>query len=187
MTTKAGSHADHIRTYTSQTSVDGQTTWAENVVIASNYTSNPLAVPTVTATTYTANRAVGTLLTFSNAFDAAGSGVLLSIAIRMKTVQTAGFKLAVFNANPTATTITDNGAIAIAAADIAKLAGIFDLSNTYSSALGTHTLYQLNNIGAVVAAGAGNTSLYGVLFTTGTPTFASTSDIVNVGLGIRKD
>lgn len=149
-------------------------------------TANPSVTPTVTASSaYTANTVVGGLLTFANSVDTAGSGLLQSIVINSKSVQTAGFKLAVFNANPTASTFTDNVAPSINSADVNKLIGIYDLSGTYSSALGTHTIYQYDSIGKLFAIPSG-TALYGALLTTGTPTFSSNTD-VTVALSIIKD
>lgn len=147
-------------------------------------TAKIAVTPTITSgSAYTTGNVVGGKLTFSSALLTAGSGVLESISIRCKSVQTATFLLALFDSNPTNTTWTDKTAPSINAADIPFLVGIYQLAS-FSSSLGTHTIYNLNGISQTLAAGA--TTLYGVLVVTGTPTFASTSDITAV-LGILQD
>jgi hypothetical protein len=132
--------------------------------------------PTVTAAAYSANNCVGGLLTFTNAFGAAQSGVLESVTLSLKTGSvTAGFKLYLFNANPSNTTWTDKASPSINAADVGKLIGPPLSLTAYDNGLGTHTLYGIDGIGRQLSSA--NTSLYGVLVTTGTPTFASTSDV----------
>lgn len=138
-------------------------------------TGSVLVSPTVSTSAYVAGYDVGGLLTFSSVFAAAASGQLSSIYITTKDVQTAGFKLYIFKANPTNSTWTDHAAPAINAADIPNLVGVYVLAAP-DSGLGTVTVYNLDGIGKSIATGGGST-LYGILVTTGTPTFASTSDI----------
>lgn len=140
--------------------------------------------PTVTAAiAYVAGNEVGGLLTFGNTLALAGSGLIQSITLKSKTVQTVGFKLYIFKANPVNTVWTDKTAPAINVADIANLVGVYPLSSG-DSGLGTHTVYNLDGIGKTIAAGA--TTLYGILVTTGAPTFASTSDLT-VSIGVLQD
>jgi hypothetical protein len=139
--------------------------------------------PTVTASAYATGNVVGGKITFSNALLTAGSGVLESIWLKIKTVQTATFQLSLFDSNPTNSTWTDKAAPAINVADLPFLIGTYALS-TPLSVLGTETIYTLDAIGHAINAGA--TTLYGILTVTGTPTFGSTSDI-SVALGILQD
>lgn len=139
--------------------------------------------PTVTAAAYATGNVVGGKITFSSALLAAGSGVLESIWLKIKTVQTATFQLSLFDSNPTNSTWTDKAAPAINVADLPFLIGTYVLS-TPLSVLGTETIYNLNAIAQAINAGA--TTLYGILTVTGTPTFGSTSD-VSVCLGLLQD
>ena len=158
--------------------------------------ANPMAVnnqgrtvkvsvtPTITqSSAYTAGNEVGGLLTFSSAFDVRDSGILQTITVTCQSTQTAGMKLYLFRSNPTNSTWSDKAAPAINAADIPYLFGPYVLS-TADSGLGTETTWELDGIGAAIAASS--SSLYGVLVTTGTPTFGSTSDCT-VNLTILKD
>jgi hypothetical protein len=139
--------------------------------------------PTVTAAAYATGNVVGGKITFSAALLAAGSGVLESIWLKIKTVQTATFQLSLFDSNPTNSTWTDKAAPAINVADLPFLIGTYALGPA-SSVLGTETIYNLNAIAQAINAGA--TTLYGILTVTGTPTFGSTSD-VTISLGILQD
>jgi hypothetical protein len=139
--------------------------------------------PTISTSAYTAGYVVGGLLTFSNALLTAGTGILQSITLKCKTVQTVGFKLYLFKTNPTNSTWTDHAAPAINAADIPFVTSVRTLSSP-DSGLGTHTIYVDDGIGKVLNPGA--TTLYGILITTGTPTFTSTSDMT-ISIGILQD
>jgi hypothetical protein len=130
--------------------------------------------PTVTASSaYTAGNAVGALITFPSAFLSANSGILHSVRLTSKSVQTAEFDVSFFSALPT-TAFADKTAPAIAAADVALVQPPIKLTNNYSG-LGTHTVYGADGISRPV--NTVGTSAYALIITTGTPTFTSASDI----------
>lgn len=141
--------------------------------------------PTVSTTpAYTAKDVAGGKMTFSSALDSTTlSGILDSIVIRCKSVQTTGFKLALFSDDPSNSTWTDNSIAAINASDIPFLLGVWTLGAPESD-LGTVTLYELDGIGARITGSSA--TIYGVLTVTATPTFASTTDIT-VELRITRD
>lgn len=142
--------------------------------------------PTVTATnSYGANYVVGGLQTFTNAFTATGSGIIQSIKINMKKVESSGFTMILFDANPSNTTWTDAAAAAINAADVAKVKAVVAL-NAYSG-LGTHTALYADGLGIAINAGA--TSLYGVLIANAALTnqFATTDDVTNIDIDVLQD
>jgi hypothetical protein len=128
---------------------------------------------------------MGGKLTFANALrQPTLSGRLTSIAVNCKTVQTNTLLLALFKADPAATTFTDNAAAAIAAGDFDKLIEIFTLGAP-TSKMGTHTSFTLDNINRSIQAAG--TSLYGALINAvGTPTLGSTGDL-SVALGLEQD
>lgn len=148
--------------------------------------SNPSVTPTVTSgSAYSAGQVVGGLLQFANAVDDIRSGVLMAASLATKSVQTTGFKLYLFSAQPAASTFTDKTAPSVNAADAQKLIAVLNFA-TADSGLGTHTLYSLDGIGRAFVLPATTTTLYGVLVTVATPTFTSTSD-VQLTLNILKD
>lgn len=132
--------------------------------------------PTITANTYSAGQEVGGLMTFANAFNTSGRGIIQSIAVDSKTKQTAGtLRLYTFVGNPSNSTWTDRGTPAINAADVFKVRTPIDLPTPYYD-LGTHTVWGAFGVGQAI--NAGGTSLYAVLVATSAlSAFGSTSDI----------
>jgi len=131
---------------------------------------------------YVTGNQVGGLMTFSSAVNSITySGVIDSIVIKSKSIQTSGFNLYLFKTNPTSSTWTDKITPAINASDIPYLIGVYSFDATDDSGLGTITLYQssstLGNGNSPKAIVLTSSNLYGVLVATGTPTFNSTSDI----------
>jgi hypothetical protein len=148
-------------------------------------TTTVTVTPTVTATnSYGANYVVGGLLTFANMFTSTGSGVIQSAWVTCKKIETSGFTLFIFNANPSNTTWTDASVAAINAADVGKVVAAIPLSS--SNALGTDTTAYAYGLGLAVNVAA--TSLYAVLLSNATLTnqFASTSD-VTVSISVLAD
>jgi len=109
-------------------------------------------------------------------------GVLQSIEIKSKAIQSNGFKLYLFDTD-LVTTVTDNAAVSLNAADLPALLGVYSLVN-YDNGLGTMTVYTLDGIGKIIASlNEQASTLYGILTTTAAFTAASTSDL-EVGLGV---
>lgn len=139
------------------------------------------ATPTVSTTAYSTGDVIGTKMSLANmARLAAGPGIVQSIILNSKSSQTGAVDLLLFSADPSASTFTDNAALAINAADEGKLIGVVHLTDWTN--LGTPSVAQSHNPGIAFKLPSG-TSLYGVLVARSTPTLASTSDlklIVNV-------
>lgn len=141
-------------------------------------------IPTVTASTYTSGFVVGGIMTFANALPAGTfNGVLESITLKFKaSVQTGSFAVALFTASPTGT-YTDHAAPTFGATDNPLLLGIYKMTSNTSS-LGTHTIYNLDNINKQIVGSS--TSIYAVVIATATSVaMASTSDM-SLQLGIIK-
>jgi len=144
--------------------------------------------PTVTASAYTAGNVIGGILTFANILLGSPSSsatkwsaILQSISVKFKaTVVIGEIDVAIFTASPSGGTYTDKTAPTFNTADTAKLVGIYAL-NIPESSLGTMTCYNLDGIGAVIDGAS--TSLYAVVTVAGTPTPASTSDVI-VEIGV---
>ena len=142
-------------------------------------TSSPSVTPVITAGAYTAGQEIGGLMTF--AVGGAGSGILESIRVACKSIQTTQLKLYVFDTNPSNSTWTDHSTPAINALDVFSLLDVFPLSSP-DSGLGTHTIWNSDGLGCSFVGA----NLYCILVCVGTPTFASTSGII-VRLGIVDD
>ena len=118
-------------------------------------------VPTLVGTVYGTNYCVGGILTFANAMTNTGSGILQSVSVNSKKINSNQLYFVPFVANPTGSTFADNGAAAIAVADFDKARAPVTLNN--SNILGTHTNSAAYGLGLPIVLGAGVTTLYGLL------------------------
>ena len=138
--------------------------------------------PVVTAASaYTAGNCVGTLFELPNAaLDGSGSAMVKSILATSKGTSAAALVLVLFGKKP-AGTFTDKTAFDPAAADVALITGMCIFGGTWKN-FGTASASIDKDLDVMVTAAVdsttgGSTSLWGVLYTTGTPTFATTSDL----------
>lgn len=87
--------------------------------------TNPIALtatPVVDTAAYANGDCVGGLLTIEDAaFVAAGTGELRRVRLHERSTQAAALQLWVFNANPTASTFTNNAAMVVHADDVGKV------------------------------------------------------------------
>lgn len=161
---------------TDGTGMVGLNAGTNNVGNVGGKTVTVCVTPTVTASNnYGTNYVVGGLLTFANAFTATGSGIIQSVNVNIKKVETNGFTFYPFASNPSNTTWTDAAVAAINANDVFAVRPAIQLSA--SSQLGTQT--TLSAVGLGQAASTGATTLYGVLIANAALTnqFSSTSDV----------
>ena len=136
------------------------------------YESTPTA-PTITAGAYAAGDAVGgvmSILTGGIAGDIANSTVLQDAQLIDRAQQNAIIKLVLFSSSPTA--IADNAAFDVITADDAKVITVITF-DTYTD-VGSRTISEVKNITKAVSS---NTTIYGQMYTTGTPTYTATSDL----------
>jgi len=133
--------------------------------------------PTVQAIVYALGRVIGGVQAIP-LYPVQGSLINLEhITLKFKgSIQTGKFWVALFSAPPVGT-FNDNAAPAIAAADTASLIDIFEMV-TPVSALGTHTIFHLNNIRRTIQAGPATTNIYAVVVAeTASIALGSTSDM----------
>jgi hypothetical protein len=140
----------------------------------------------VTAAAYTAGNAVGAKRTLTSAVRVnGGTGILQSVTLLDRANQKAAMTLFIFDANPAAATITDKAAFVFSTDDLKVIAQInisaSDYVTTNSKALVTY-----GGLGIPLKNAEASTSLYAALVTTGTPTFAATTD-VQLEIGILQD
>lgn len=156
-------------------------------VVAGNvggYTTVIKSAVVVTAAAYSAGNAVGALRTLTNAVRTPGTGILQSVTLLDRANQKQPMTLFIFDSNPAAATITDKAAFVFSTDDLKVIAqvniGAGDYTTTNSKAIA--------NLGglAIPLKAASGTTLYAVLVTSGTPTFAATTD-VQLEVGILQD
>ncbi len=136
---------------------------------------------------YAAADLVGGLLTFDlkGVLDEHQALILDQVLITDLDKQGADFDLLVFKSNPSGTTFTENAALDVADADLAKLVGFVQI--TGDALLNDNGAAMVRNLGLLVPAPADPVSrkLYCALVDrTTTPTYTTTSALV-VTLGFR--
>lgn len=148
--------------------VDAMPVWlATGVVVAT-------AIPAVTAVAYAAGAVIGTKMEFQNmARDAGGTGLLQTVEVFCRSIQTAAVDLVLFHTDPATSTITNNTALSVSAADFDKLIGVIHITDWTN--LGVASLAQADNIAK--AYRLPGTSIYAALVARGALTLTSPADI----------
>lgn len=138
--------------------------------------------PTVTAGAYSANDAVGGLLTFANAaLITGGGGVIKDVIILDDAGQDVEMELWLFDR--TFVAMADNAPWAPSEADLRNLVAIISTGDGAWFAAGTPSAARVECSQRYDCVG---TSLFGQLVTRGTPTFAATDD-VTAKIGLLQD
>ncbi len=136
----------------------------------------PAAAPLTSASAYVAGNVLGAKFTLPNAARlAGGAGLIQSASILCKSANTAAVDLILFSADPTNSTFTDKTALAINAADYAKIVGVIHLTDWTS--LGTAALGQNLAVGLPFRVPAGS-DLFAVMVARGAVTLGSTADLL---------
>ena len=133
--------------------------------------------PTITAGAYSANDAVGGLLTFASAGRATiseGGSILIDVLIVDDAGQDAELELWLFN--QTFTAMSDNAAWAPSEADLENCIAVVSTVGSTWRAAGTPSVINIECTRRIDLISAG-TSLFGQLVTRGTPTYAATDDL----------
>jgi hypothetical protein len=140
--------------------------------------------PTIsTSPAYSLKDAVGGLMTFTNAVRASGgSGTLQAVQIEDKAQQLAALDLVLFDRSITAP--TDNAVFAPSDTELSQCVGHIPFLNADYADLSTNSV--ATRLGLGLSFVLNGTDLFGVLVARGTPTYASTTDIV-VALTIIQD
>jgi hypothetical protein len=144
------------------------------VGLAGSPAYNTTAALVTTSGAYSENDYVGGLITLADAARVDGGTVMIqNVSVQVKSDQTGALTLLVFRADPTATTIADNGALAINAADIFKVAYAIPITEVRD--LGTGCVYNSGGLALMVTPATGQ-DLYAVLVTDTAWTLASIAD-----------
>lgn len=137
--------------------------------------------PAVSAGAYSAGDIVGGLLTFPIAGGKPSVVMVTGAQVSIKAAVTSTLSLLLFDADPSATTQTDNAALSLNVADLAKLIKAVPVSapGGVSSLfdLGTPNVYSADGLNIPCRCADGQ-NLYGLLIDGTGFTLASTSDIV---------
>lgn len=139
-----------------------------------------------TSPAYSIGDAVGAKRTITGALRTSnGSGILESITLLDRANQKAAMELFIFDSNPAAATITDNAAFVFSTDDLKVLAHVTIAATDYIT-INSKAIATIKGIGAALKGADSTTSLYAALVTTGTPTYAATTDLQLI-YGILQD
>lgn len=147
-----------------------------------------VVAPTVTVSTspaYTAGDCVGGKLTLSGIVRTPGTALLQSLFMVDTSNQKAALELIIFNADPSATTFTDNGALSINAADVSKIVRRISIATTDYVTIDTKAFADISPGGKVLTPSSG-TDMYACLVAVGTPTYAATTALA-LKAGVLQD
>ena len=129
---------------------------------------------------YTAGDLIGGKLTLSSAYpSAAQEPYLHSITVQDLDSQAAELDFIFFDADPAATTFTNNAALDIADADLPKIIGFATLTASDYCAFADNSVGTVGNLG-IVCKPAGST-LYAAIVARGTPTYSASGLSVAFG------
>lgn len=141
--------------------------------------------PTVEAAAYATGDVIGGKMTIPNAMRRdGGSGILQSVHLCSRSDLTVDADLIIFSEDPTGTTFTENGAVAIAAADVGKVLGVIPI--TTRKDLGTPVVACATNLALPVKSAAASRSLFACLVMRGAYTPGTTTDLT-VRFGLLQD
>jgi hypothetical protein len=132
---------------------------------------------TVTATAYEALDLVGAKITLTDAArPETGTGIIQNVIITDLAAQSGSYDVVFFNADPSATTFTDEAALDIADADLTKIVCVVPVTST--AVANDNGVSFANNVGCAFAlANLAGEDLYAAIIARSTPTFAGTSDV----------
>lgn len=160
-----------------EVSVDQTTPGTTDRVTVGGMTAIAVAPTVSTTPAYTAGDAVGGKLTLASAVRlSGGNGLIQSVVLADKGKQSVALDVVFFNADPSGTTFTDNGALTIADADLLKIVGHVSVAAADYSAFVDNSVATKAGLGLAFKLASG-TSLYACIVARGTPTYTSTSDV----------
>jgi hypothetical protein len=133
-----------------------------------------VTTPTVSnAVAYSTGDQVGAKLTFTNAVRIiSGSGLIVGLTVVDIANQKAPLSLIIFDADFTGQ--TDNAAWVWNSADYNKVLGVINVATVDYQTIGSIAIANVTGL-SILAQANGTANLYGVLVTTGAPTYTSTS------------
>ena len=148
--------------------------------------SAPASLPATSTTAYASGDALGAKMQLAGALRVAGgSGYLQDLTVALKTAGlTAALDAILFRADPAASTVTDNAAVVVAAADLDKVIGVVSLTRITN--LGGGTLYEANQLARSIKL-AGGQDIWLALVWRGAPTLGSVADLAAVSANIAVD
>lgn len=139
------------------------------------------ATPTIDTAAYGAGELLGTKLEFDlGAFRDLPGVLIQSVQLIDQDNERKDIDLVLFDSDPTGTTFTNSSAFDIADADMTKILGVVNLTDTDYDAFADNAIAQINNVGIPVRLNATSAQLpiYGALVAREAITFTAVTDLV---------
>lgn len=141
--------------------------------------------PVISTGIYASGDNIGGLLTISAATKDCRSGVIEAVTIADRDKEDAPIDIIFFDANPTATTFTDNDAQVLHDTDLFRIIGVVKLLAASYSDFTLSSVVSSQNINFPFKL-SGSSILYACLVVRGTPTYTATTDL-QLSVVIRQD
>lgn len=148
------------------------------------------ATPTLDTSAYASGDRVGSVIEFALAMDdSSGTGTVVSLVILDKAAAGSALSLMLFNDLPVVAS-ADNAAIDISDAEMVKCIGVIPIATTDYVTTASNSVATVRNVNLEIGAtkSADNStgrSIYGVLKSGGSPTYAASSLVLK--LGVKQD
>lgn len=150
-----------------------------------SYTKLVSAVGAVETLLYATGDLVGGKLSLVEAGRSSpNTGLIHSVVIRDQANQKVAFDVVFFSADPTGTTFTENAALDVADADLAKVLGVVQVVASDYVTLSDNAVATRSGLGLPYELGG--STLYAALITRGAPTFAAATDL-SLAVGLLQD
>jgi len=144
--------------------------------------------PTITtsAGAYSIGDTVGTLLTLNASRASSKTAILKSIHVKDNANQKQPLTILLFGTDPTTgATITDNAAFAYGSSAFAKQIGKINITAGDYETIDSKATANLDSFSSVISSNNG--TIYAVVLTTGTPTYAANSTTLYITFNFLQD
>ena len=125
---------------------------------------------------YATNDLLGTKLTLSSLLGSTFTGEIISMTLVDLAVQSQATDVVFFSSNPSGTTFTDNSALTMADADMAKILGVVSFPAASYAAFADNSVCTVRSVGLILTSDSAD--VYCCLIARGAgPTYVSASDL----------
>ena len=149
------------------------------------YMKTTIHTPAIDTAIYAAGDLMGGLLTFTDV-ALAGGLILQTLTLVDQAKQSAAIDLLLFGGNLSGTTLTNNVALDVADADLLTFLGHVSIAAANYAAFNDNSAATLKDIQLFLKPAPTTKSLYGVLVSRGTPTYAAATDLQLTCLFVRE-
>lgn len=139
-----------------------------------------------TTSVYAAGDSIGAKKTLSEVFMSSnGQATLMSVSVGDANKQNSELELLFFDADPAASTITENNPVNITVDELSQASGSVTILATDYKDYATNSVATLKNVGLPLWSNSGSTGMYLAVVSRGTPTY--TANGLSISLTFYQD